>query len=80
MAEPTLEALRTSIGESRPGGPYETFAVYIDSCGYQATYRHYNNQWHIQNRHGRNIDPHGRVGRRVIDACRALRRDLGRSE
>jgi hypothetical protein len=65
-----VEAQRTLRDEG-----WESFVVIRGGIGsYQVTYRYRENAWHIQNRHGRSINPHGRVGREVVEACRELRR------
>lgn len=69
-----MEAQRTSIGGVR--NPYETFAVKGERRSYQVTYYYYSNAWHVADRYGHRIDPFGRVGAKVVDACRERRRTV----
>jgi hypothetical protein len=65
-----MDAQRTLRDEG-----WESFVVIRGGIGsYQATYRYRENEWHIQNRLGRSINPRGRVGREIVEACRELRR------
>ena len=55
--------------------PWESFIVKDGAKVYQATYHHNRNVWYVSlmTRRG-GVNPHGRVGTKIVDACRELRR------
>lgn len=55
--------------------PWESFIVKNGKRVYQATYHHTRAAWcvSLMTRRG-SIDPHGRVGAKIVEACREVRR------
>jgi hypothetical protein len=68
-----MEAERTAINDD-----CETFAVFCSEHArhYQVAYQYRANEWHIRNSRGKTVDPRGGVGRKIVEACRVLRRTV----